>query len=118
MRNMKKYNRDELGRKQTTLINIDKKRYRHLNKDTERNYLITINYWVRIMETEQKEKKAKRPPNKWQLYLSTCLPGQPKDAGLGQRVSACSVSYKDLKAKDSNKLEEIIKLAKIKTDHK
>lgn len=67
---------------------------------------------------EQKEKKAKREPNKWQLFLGSCLPGQPKGNDLGQKVSACSVVYKDLKVKDPNKLEDIIKLEKSKREQK
>ena len=68
-----------------------------------------------IME-EQKEKKPKRPPNKWQLFLGTCM--KTKEGDMGQKVSACSVVYKDLKEKNPDKLEEIINLEKQKREQK
>lgn len=58
--------------------------------------------------------KKKREPNKWQLYLSSCFETQPKSASMGEKVSACSITYKDLKNKDPKKLEDIIELAKSK----
>lgn len=37
---------------------------------------------------------------------------------MGEKVSACSVSYKELKVKDPKKLDEIIALVKIKREKK
>jgi len=60
--------------------------------------------------TTQIEKpiKIKREPNKWQLFLKSCISGQPKSAGMGEKVTACSIQYKDLKTNDPNKLEQIV----------
>lgn len=52
--------------------------------------------------------KKERKASKWQLYLKDCLPDQPKESGLGEKVSTCSVTYKQLKEKDPKKLDEII----------
>lgn len=57
------------------------------------------------------EAKPKREPNKWQLFLTGCLKEQT-NGGLGEKVSACSVVYKDLKEKNPDKLEEIIAMAR------
>jgi hypothetical protein len=62
--------------------------------------------------------KKKREPNKWQLYLGECFQTQDKGLAMTEKVSACSVTYKQLKEKDPNKLEEIVALAKSKRQHK
>lgn len=57
------------------------------------------------------EQKKKREPSKWQLFLKGCIPEQPKEAGMGQKVSACGVKYRTLKEKDPKKLDEIVAMA-------
>lgn len=58
--------------------------------------------------TSEEEPKKKRQPNKWQIYLKGCLKDQPKDSGLGERVSACSVTYKDIKIKNPKHLDDLV----------
>lgn len=60
------------------------------------------------MTKDIEEPKMKRELNKWQLFLKSCIPNQPKDAGMGQKVTSCSIQYKDLKTNDPNKLEQIV----------
>lgn len=64
------------------------------------------------------EIKRKRQPNRWQLFLTGCLKDQPKNTQLGEKVSACSIVYKDLKEKDPTKLEEIVMQAREKRNNK
>lgn len=61
-------------------------------------------------------KKSKRALSKWQIYLKGCIPQQPKEAGMGEKVSACSVQYKILK-EDPEKLDIIIDSIKKKEKH-
>jgi hypothetical protein len=65
-----------------------------------------------------KEVKPKRQPNKWQLFLKGCIPGQPKDLGMGEKVTACGTEYRILKEKDPTKLEEIVMQAREKRNNK
>ena len=60
---------------------------------------------------KQSNSNYKRKPSKWQLYLRECIPGKSKDMGMGAKVSACSVKYKDIKAKNPKYLDELVKLA-------
>jgi hypothetical protein len=62
---------------------------------------------------EEPKVKKKREPNKWQLFLTDCIK-TTKGSSLGEKVSTCSVVYKDLKIKDPKKLDEIVELAKQK----
>lgn len=64
------------------------------------------------------EEKKKRPPNRWQLYLSSCLKEQPKGSGLGEKVSSCSIQYRDLKTNNPKKLDDIISTVKSKKEIK
>ncbi len=61
------------------------------------------------MDTEPKPKRAL---SKWQIYLKSCLRDQPKDSGLGEKVKACGVQYKELKEKDPKKLEQFVESIK------
>lgn len=54
------------------------------------------------------EEPKKRKPNIWQIYLKGCLKDQPKDSGLGEKVSACSVTYKDIKVKNPKHLDDLV----------
>jgi hypothetical protein len=64
------------------------------------------------------EEKKKRPPNKWQLFLSNCFSTQDKGLPMTEKVSACGIQYRELKEKDPKKLEEIIALVKSKREPK
>jgi hypothetical protein len=62
----------------------------------------------------EKDVKKKREPSKWQSFLKSCIPEQPKDAGMGQKVTACGAQYRELKEKHPDKLDEIIAMVKSK----
>lgn len=54
----------------------------------------------------------KRKPSNWQLFLKGCIPDQPKELGMGQKVSACGTQYRELKEKDPKRLESMIETIK------
>lgn len=54
----------------------------------------------------------KRKLSQWQLYLRGCIPEQPKEMGMGQKVSSCGVQYRELKEKDPKKLEQLVESIK------
>lgn len=54
------------------------------------------------------EDKPKRALSKWQIYLSGCMKEQPKEKGMGEKVSVCGVEYRHLKDKDPDTLEKIV----------
>lgn len=60
------------------------------------------------MTLEQMINKKERKKSKWQIYLKGCIPQQPKDRGMGEKVTQCGVEYRNLKEKDPKKLDQII----------
>lgn len=60
------------------------------------------------------ENKPKRAPSKWNTFLKGCIPKEPKDMGMGEKVSACGIQYRELKEKDPKKLEDILRSIKMK----
>lgn len=66
-----------------------------------------------MYENNQIKPKLKRKPSKWQLFLKDCIPSQPKDAGIGEKITLCSTQYKHLKEKEPKKLDEIINRVQI-----
>lgn len=54
----------------------------------------------------------KRKPSNWQFFLKGCIPDQPKELGMGQKVTACGTQYRELKEKDPKKLEQFIESVK------
>lgn len=45
--------------------------------------------------------KKKRAPNKWQLFLKECAKRQDKELSYPEKVSLCSIEYKE--EKNNNK---------------
>lgn len=62
------------------------------------------------------EPKKKRAPNNWQLFLGECFNTQDKGLAMTEKVSACGVTYRELKTKDPKKLDSIIATAKSKRE--
>jgi len=58
------------------------------------------------------EEPKKRPLNRWQLFLHDCRPRQDPNLGMTQKVSSCSVEYKELKEKNPKQLEDILEKVK------
>lgn len=60
------------------------------------------------------ENNGKRKPSKWQLYLKTCFSEQDnKDTPFSERVSACSVKYKEIKEKNPKYLDDLANKAEL-----
>lgn len=57
-----------------------------------------------VIEEEPKKRKL----NRWQLFLKDCSPRQDKSLGMTEKVSVCSIEYKQLKDNNVKKLDEII----------
>jgi len=53
--------------------------------------------------------KQKRKPSAWQLYLKECMPSQSKDTPFPDKVTACSVKYKEIKVKNPKYLTDLAK---------
>lgn len=67
--------------------------------------------------TTEEEPKKKRRHSKWQLFLKECVPTQ-KDGSFPEKISACSITYKDLKENNPKKLDEIVERVKNNRDVK
>lgn len=62
----------------------------------------------KAQNTQNTQNNGKRKPSKWQLYLKECMPGQSNNIPFSDKVSACSIKYKEIKEKNPKYLDELV----------
>lgn len=60
------------------------------------------------------QNNGKRKPSKWQLYLKECMPNQSSGIPFPDKVTACSVKYKEIKAKNPKYLDDLANKTEVK----
>lgn len=66
-----------------------------------------------MTNSSQIESNGKRKPSKWQLYLKGCFSEQDKDIPFSEKVTACSIKYKEIKTKNPKYLDDLATKAEL-----